>query len=230
LIPIVFIPGLLCSTEIFAPQVAALWPYGPVMVASTLEGATMAEMAAAILAAAPARFALAGISMGGYVCFEIMRQAPERVVKLALIDTTARPDTPEQTANRRALVAKARAGDFERVAVRALTALLHPARLGDPVLRATNARMARAVGLEGFARQQEAILARVDSRPSLVAIKVPTLIVVGEQDPVTPPDRAEEMARGIAGSRVVVVAECGHCSTLEQPGAVNEALMEWVVA
>lgn len=222
------VPGLLCSAEVFAPQVAALWPYGPVTVASTLEGATMEEMAAAILAGAPPRFALAGISMGGYLCFEILRRAPERVVKLALIDTTARPDTPEQTANRRALVAQARAGDFEGVAMRSLTALLHPARQDDGVLRATNARMARAVGVEGFARQQEAILGRPDSRPSLAAIKAPTLIVVGEQDAVTPPDRAEEMAREIAGSRVVVAAECGHLSTLEQPQAVNQALIEWI--
>ncbi|MDF2799889.1 MAG: putative hydrolase or acyltransferase of alpha/beta superfamily, partial [Devosia sp.] len=111
--PIMLVPGLLCSAEIFAAQATALWPYGPVTIASTLEGSTMAEMAAAILAAAPPRFALAGISMGGYICFEIMRQAPERVVKLALLDTSARPDTPEQTAVRRERLARAKAGEFE---------------------------------------------------------------------------------------------------------------------
>ena len=96
--PIVFVPGLLCSAEVFAPQVAAMWPYGPVTIASTLDCKTVPEMAAAILAAAPPRFALAGISMGGYICFEIMRQAPERVIKLALLNTSARPDTPTSIA------------------------------------------------------------------------------------------------------------------------------------
>ena len=112
--PIVLVPGLLCSAEIFAAQAIALWPYGPVTIASTLEGGTMAEMAAAILAAAPPRFALAGISMGGYVCLEIMRQAPERVEKLALLDTSARPDTPDQTAVRRERLARAKAGELKR--------------------------------------------------------------------------------------------------------------------
>src|SRR4051794_28223718 len=100
--PTVLVPGLLCSAEVFGPQIAALWPHGPVTVASTLEGDTIAAIAAAIVAAAPPRFALAGISMGGLICLEIMRQAPERVIKLALLDTSARPDTPEQTAQRRA--------------------------------------------------------------------------------------------------------------------------------
>src|ERR1700733_4137734 len=95
--PIVLVPGLLCSAEVFVPQVAALWPFGPVTVASTLEGKTMSEIAAAILATAPPSFALAGISMGGYICFEILRQAPERILKLALLDTSARPDTAEQS-------------------------------------------------------------------------------------------------------------------------------------
>src|ERR1700730_4786503 len=104
--PIVLVPGMLCTTEIFASQIAALWPYGSVTVASTLEGETIAEMAAAILAAAPPRFALAGISMCGYIELEIMRQAPERVIKLALLDTEARADTPAQTAQRRALLAQ----------------------------------------------------------------------------------------------------------------------------
>ena len=92
MIPIVLIPGLLCSAEVFAPQVAALWRYGPITVASTLEGKTMAEIAAAILATAPPRFALVGISMGGHISLEIMRQAPERVIKLALLDTRAPGD------------------------------------------------------------------------------------------------------------------------------------------
>jgi pimeloyl-ACP methyl ester carboxylesterase len=206
LINILFVPGLLCSAEVFAPQVAALWPYGPVTVASTLVGTTISAISAS-------RF---------------MRRAPERVIKLAPLDTSALPDTPEQITQRRDLVSQARTGDFEAFLAQALTAILHPAHQNDPVLRATNVRMALAVGLDGLARQEEAAITRVDSRPSLAAIKVPTLVLVGDRDPLTPPDRAEEIASAIPGARLVVVPECGHGSTLEQSEAVNRALFEWI--
>jgi pimeloyl-ACP methyl ester carboxylesterase len=225
--PVVLIPGLLCSAEVFAPQVAALWPYGPITVASTLEGETIAEIAAAILAAAPPRFALAGISMGGFICLKIMRRAPERVIKLALLDTSARPDTSEQSAQRRTLVAQARTGDFEALLAQALSGILHPAHQNDPALREINVRMGLTVGVEGLARQVEAVIARIDSRPGLSAISVPTLVLVGDRDLLTPLDRAEEMAAAIPDARLVVVSECGHGSTLEQPEAVNRALIAW---
>ena len=226
--PIVLVPGMLCTTEIFASQIAALWPYGSVTVASTLEGDTIAEMAAAILGAAPPRFALAGISMGGYIELEIMRQAPERVLKLALLDTEARPDTPAQTAQRRALLAQVNTANFETLLALALPAIVHPARQDDAVLRETNVRMGLAVGIDRWARQAEAVMARIDYRPSLPAISVPTLVLVGDSDTFTPPDRSEEMAAAIPGARLVVVPECGHASTIEQPDAVNRALIEWI--
>ncbi len=226
--PIVLVPGLLCSAEVFAPQAAALWPYGPVTIASTLKGETIPEMASAILAAAPPRFALGGISMGGYICLEIMRQAPDRVIKLALIDTSARPDTPEQIPQRRALVAQARNGNFEALLAQVLGGILHPAHQNDKALREINVRMGLTVGVDGLARQTEAVIARIDSRPYLAAISVPTLILVGDRDLLAPPDRSEEMAAAIPGARLVVVPECGHGSTLEQPEAVNRALIEWI--
>ena len=226
--PILFVPGLLCSAEMFEVQAAALWPLGPTTVASTLEGGSVEEAAGRILETAPPRFALAGISMGGYISFEIMRQAPERVARLALLDTTARPDTPEQTAQRRLTLEQARTGDFLSTALASLTNLLHPARRGDPALRQINERMARAVGLDGFARQLELIISRPDSRPSLSAIAVPTLVLVGDADALTPIDRAQEMAGNISGSRLVVVPECGHLSTIEQPHKVASALLDWM--
>lgn len=228
MIPVVLVPGLLCTAEIFAPQIAALWRFGPVTVASTLGGDTMAEIARSILRHAPPRFALAGISMGGYISFEIMRQAPERVVKLALLDTSAREDTPQQTEGRRTLVAQTRAGDFEALVGPVLASLLHPTRRDDPELREINARMARTVGLEGFARQQEAIIGRIDSLPSATAISVPTLVLVGNEDLLTPPERAEEIVAAIPDARLVVVPRCGHCSTIEQPEIVNRAMVEWI--
>lgn len=226
--PIVLVPGLLCTAEAFAPQIAALWPHGPVTIASTLEGRTIVEIAAEILDAAPPRFALAGISMGGYISFEMMRQAPERISRLALLGTSARPDTPDQIARRRALVAEARNENFEALLAQIYDAILHPAHQGDRALRATNVRMGLTVGVEGMARQLEAIIGRSDSRPSLPDINVPTLVLVGDSDPLTPPEHSREIAEAILGARLVVVEICGHASTLERPEAVNHALIEWL--
>ncbi|QYF87567.1 alpha/beta fold hydrolase [Brevundimonas sp. PAMC22021] len=228
--PILLIPGLACTAELFAPQIPALWPRGPVTIASTLSGETMAEIAAAILHEAPPRFALGGVSMGGYVSLEILRQGPERVLKLALIDTTARPDTPEMSRLRRASVAQARSGGFEPVLRQSTPNLLHPDHRADAALIETHVRMGLSVGVEAFARQQAAIIGRIDSRPHLPAITVPTTVMVGDRDLLTPPDRAEEMAAAIPGARLVVIADSGHASTLEQPDAVNRALLDWLDA
>ena len=226
--PIVFVPGLLCSAEIFGPQIAALWPHGPVHVASTLEGSTIAEIAAAILAAAPPSFALVGLSMGGYISLEIMRQAPERVKRLALLDTSARPDTPEQTELRRASIAQAKAGNFAAVLEQALEAGLRPGVWNNFEVRQLYRRMGMTIGPESFSRHQEAIIARIDSRPSLSRIVVPTLVLVGDIDQLTPPDRAKEIAAAIPGARLVEIPECGHGSTLDQPEAVTRALIQWL--
>lgn len=230
MIPIVLIPGLACTAEVFAPQTAALWPRGPVMIASTMEGDSIAAMAAAILRDAPPRFALGGISMGGYVSLEIMRQAPERVVKLALLDTSARSDTPEQMDARRLLNERVANGELEVVLAQVTPNLLHPNHRNRQDLIDVQVRMGRDVGSEGFIRQEAAITQRIDSRPHLSNIKVPTLVLVGDKDPLTPPDRSKEIAVAISGARLVVVPDCGHASTLEQPDAVSAALLEWVSA
>jgi pimeloyl-ACP methyl ester carboxylesterase len=228
MIPTVLIPGLACTSDLFAPQLAALWTHGAVMVASTLEGATMAEIAGAILAQAPPRFALAGLSMGGYVSLEIMRQAPERVARLALLDTSARPDAPAQTEARRALIARARRGEFEAVLAEAAPNLLHPDHRDDQALIRVQTRMGRCVGAEAYCRQQEAIIGRADWRPHLAKIAVPTLVLVGDEDRLTPPDRAKEMADVIPGASLTVIRDAGHLSTLEQPTAVHQALTHWL--
>ena len=225
--PVVLVPGLLCSSEIFAAQIPALWPSGPVTVASTLEGQTIGEVAASILCEAPPRFALAGISMGGYICFEIMRQAPSRVSKLALIDTSARPDTIEQTDARLQALAQAKTR-FMAVALLGLTSLLHPRRRGDPDLLDINRRMARAVGLEGYERQLRIAISRPDSRPLLGAIEVPTLVLVGDSDPLTPLAHSREIASAVGGAKLKVVPDCGHLSPIERPGQVSEALGWWI--
>jgi pimeloyl-ACP methyl ester carboxylesterase len=226
-IPVVLVPGLLCSSEIFATQVQRLWVLGPVTVASTLECDNIESAAASILRDAPPRFALAGISMGGYLSLEIIRQAPSRVLKLALLDTSARPDTVEQTAARLRTLERARTS-FTAVALLELERLLHPRRRGHPDIVEINLRMARAVGLEGYERQLGIAISRPDSRPFLDSIDVPTLVLVGDCDPLTPPDLSQEIVSAIRGAELGIVSDCGHLSPIEQPEQVSEALARWI--
>ena len=188
----------------------------------------MSAIAQRILAQAPPRFALVGLSMGGYVAFELLRQAGDRVVKLALLDTTARPDLPEQTEQRKLQIEMARNGRFDDIARLLFPRFVAVAHQGDRTLKRIVRTMADETGAEAFVRQQTAIMNRVDSRPSLAGIACPTLVVVGEQDVLTPPDRAAEIAAGIPHARQVVVPDCGHLSTLEQPEALTQALVDFL--
>jgi pimeloyl-ACP methyl ester carboxylesterase len=226
--PIVLIPGLLLTARFYGEQLPALWRFGPVTVADHTRGDSMATIAEQILATAPPRFALAGLSMGGYLAFEIMRREPQRVTRLALLDTSARPDTPEQTQSRRALMALAGAGRLDEVVDHLLPLFVHPDRLDDEPLCATVREMARATGADAFIREETAIIGRPDSRPDLAAIRCPTLVVVGDSDVLTPPDCAAEIASGIDGARLVTVADCGHLSPLERPEPVTRALVAWL--
>ena len=227
-LPIVLIPGLLGSPRLYAEQIPHLWRLGPVTVADHTRDESMAGIARRILSAAPPRFALAGISMGGYISFEVLRLAPERVLKLALLDTTARPDLPGQSEVRRAQIAQVQSSGFDPMITEAFPTWVHPARRDDQALRAVAFAMANDVGVDGFARQQRANIGRADSRPSLASIRCPTLVLVGEEDGLTPPDRAAEIARGIPDSRLVRIPDCGHMSVLEQPRKVTEALLEFL--
>jgi pimeloyl-ACP methyl ester carboxylesterase len=229
-LPVVLIPGLLDSARLYAQQIPALWRTGPVTVAEPTHDDNMAAIARRILASAPPRFALAGLSMGGYVAFEIWRQAPQRIARLALLDTSARADTPEQSAGRRTQIALAAEGRFAEVVDLQFPRLVHRRRREDAALRALFGEMAADVGEAAFIRQQAATMGRVDSRPDLGRIRVPTLVLVGDGDELTPPERAAEIASGIAGARLVTVPDCGHLSTLEQPQAVTAALLEWLGA
>jgi pimeloyl-ACP methyl ester carboxylesterase len=229
-LPLVLVPGLNCSARLYAEQIPALWRFGPVMVADHTRDTGIAAIARRILAAAPPLFALAGLSMGGYIAFEIMRQAPHRVAKLALMDTGARPETAEQIARRQAPMAMARGGKLIEVADESFVFFVHPNRHGDVALRDTVRAMAEETGAQAFLRQQQAIMAWPDSRPGLSAIVCPTLVLVGAQDQGTPPELAEEIAAAIAGSRLVIVPDCGHLSTIERPQAVTAALVEWMQA
>jgi pimeloyl-ACP methyl ester carboxylesterase len=227
-LPILLIPGLNCSARLYADQIPALWRFGPVTVADHTRDDSMDAIAAGILAAAPPRFALAGLSMGGYLALAIMRQAPQRVQKLALLDTSARPESPEQTARRKPQIALAQNGRFAEVPALQFPFFVHRNRQGDDALRTRVRLMAEETGAEAFLRQQHALITRADARPLLATIKCPTLVLVGDGDELTPPALSRELADGIAGSRLVIVADCGHLSTMERPEAVNRALVEWM--
>jgi pimeloyl-ACP methyl ester carboxylesterase len=226
-LPLVLVPGLLCSARLYASQIAALWPFGQVAVADHRRDDTMEAIARRVLADAPPHFALAGLSMGGYIAFAMMRLAPERIAKLALLDTSARPDLPEQKAGREKFIAMAQAGKLNDVVGTLTPKFLHRQ---DEGLKSIVREMAAETGADAFVRQQKAIMSRQDSRPLLSEIGCPTLVLVGDSDELTPPELAKEIAADILGSTLVVVPNGGHLSTLEQPEAVNAALSDWLKA
>ncbi len=226
--PILLVPGLNCTAEIYAHQVPALWQFGPVTIADHTEGNSMREIAAAILRDAPPKFALVGFSMGGYLAFEMLRQARGRVLKLALLDTSARPDTPEGAEKRRAAIALTEQGKFNLALAQSFPNAVHPDHVGNAALKALHVRMATANGGETYIRQQTAIIGRPDSRPELGAIEVPTLVVVGDKDAITVPDAAREMAAGFAEARLEVVTRAGHMALVEQHATVTAAMVEWL--
>lgn len=228
--PILLVPGLNCSPRLYAPQMPALWRFGPVTVADHTRDETMAAIATRILEAAPRRFALAGLSMGGYIALEIVRQAAGRVAKLALLDTGSRADTPEATAKRHANIALADSGRFTEIIDPQFPLYVHPSRANDAALKAEYLAMCHDVGPQAYVRQQKAIITRMDSRPLLPGIKCPTLVLVGAQDAATPPALSEEMAAAIPGARLAQIPECGHLATMERPAAVTRELVAWMSA
>lgn len=227
-LPILLVPGLLCSARLYAAQIPALWPYGQVTVANHRRDDQIGAIAARILSEAPPHFALAGLSMGGYIAFAMLRQAPKRIAKLALLDTQPRADTPEQTAGRKTQIEMAQSGRFNEIPELSIPRFLHRDRQNDDRLTAIVRQMAQDTGPEAFVRQQKAIMSRPDSRPLLSSIRCPTLVLVGDGDLATSPEINKEIADGISGSKFVVVPDCGHLSTLEKPEAVNAALADWL--
>jgi pimeloyl-ACP methyl ester carboxylesterase len=226
----VLAPGLNCTRRLFEPQIAALGRNREIVLADHARDDDMAAIARRLLAGTPERFALAGLSMGGYLALEVIRQAPERVTRLALLDTNARADTDEQRRNREREIALAEGGRFREACDARWEKSVHPDRLADPELRRTYDLMAEETGPAVFVRQLRAIMSRRDSRPMLPEIGVPTLILVGDADALTPPTQAQEMAALIPGATLVMVTACGHLSTLERPQAVTDALAAWLEA
>lgn len=227
---VVFASGQLLTAECWAPQVAGLSQDYDLRFADHTRDETIAGMAGRLLDEAPARFHLAAHAMGGFTAFEVMRQAPERVLSLTLIATLAPNDGPAQTERRQGYIRLVEAGRFDEVVEERIPILVHPARREDAPLLTVVRRMAADTGAETFLRQQRAIMTRADSRPSLGAIRVPTLVIRGEQDGITTPEHQAEIVGGIPGARFEALPDCGHLPTLEKPVSTNRLLRDWLAA
>ena len=225
---LVLIPGLACTARLFEPQMAALGAERTILVADHTRDDSIPAMAARLLREAPERFAVAGLSMGGYIALEVLRQAPERVARLALLDTSARPDSAAASQDRERLIALAQAGHLEDIHSKLWPRLVHPNRQADQDLQEVVLGMMRETGVDAYIRQQRAIMARPDSRSLLPGIEIPTLVLVGEGDAITPPDIAREMAEMIEWASLVVIPGAGHLSAMEKPDLVTQAMRLWL--
>jgi pimeloyl-ACP methyl ester carboxylesterase len=226
---LVLVPGLLCDAALWRGQVEDLADIAQPWVADVTRDDSMTAMARRVLAEAPAgRFALAGLSMGGYVAQAIMREAPERVERLALLDTSAMADTAEQTTRRRGLIDLAEKGDFKGVTPRLLPLFVHPDRLSDKPLTDAVMAMTERVGKDAFLRQQRAIMGRPDNRPNLSKVHCETIVICGRQDQMTPLAWNEEIASLIPGAKLEIIEDCGHLTTMERPWETSVALRQWL--
>ena len=226
--PLVFLPGMMCDARLFAPQVTALSREMAVTVAPITMGERVEEMASALLGVLPAKFALAGLSMGGIVAMEILRHAPERVTRVALMDTNPLAETPQSAAGYEPLIVGARAGRFEDM----MRMILKPEHLapGPQRLQVMEqvAEMGRAMGPDVFIRQCRALQRRKDQQATLRRIKMPALVLCGEHDGLTPVKRHTFMAELIPYARLEIVPDAGHLPTLEQPEVVTAILRHWM--
>jgi len=232
---VILIPGLLCDGSVWAHQAAALGALTAVQLVEHTEIDSLGAMAESIIAGAPARFAVAGHSMGGRVAFEILRRVPDRVAALALLDTGFRPLARGEAGEREAagryrLLEQARIEGMRAMGGQWLSQMVfaprqHENSLMEPLLQMIERRTPAQ-----FAAQIHALLERPDAGPLLETVRCPTLVLCGRDDAWAPCAQHEEMAARIEGSRLVIVPECGHMSTVERPQAVTDALTEWLEA
>lgn len=227
-LPLVLLPGMMCDARLFGPQINALSPSRPVGVGDLTGHDSMAALAAEVLAQAPERFALAGLSMGGIVAMEVIRQAPGRVARLALLDTNPRAELPEAKARRAPQIEKVRRGGLREV----MRDEMKPNYLTEGPFRADILDLCMAMALdlgpEVFVRQSVALRDRPDQQETLRRVRVPTLILCGRHDVPCPVERHELMHGLIQGSTLRIIEGAGHLSTLEQPAAVTAALWAWL--
>ena len=226
--PLVLLPGMMCDARLFGPQIEALSSVRPLHLATITDHDTMEALATEVLANAPPRFALAGLSMGGIVAMDVLRQAPERVDRIALLDTNPKAEAEVIRQARAPQIARAQVGDLRAV----MRDELMPYYLADgpdrrPILDLCM-DMAEALGPDVFVRQSRALQSRPDQQETLRGVTVPTLVLCGEEDRLCPLHRHELMHALMPGSRLEVIAGAGHLPTLEKPAETSAALLEWL--
>jgi len=227
--PLYLIPGLGSDAAVWDRTAAALGSAAECRIADTFTEDTLGAMAARLLRDAPPRFALAGLSMGGMVALEVMRQAPQRVTRLALFDTNAAPDDDAARAARVATRDRLRQIEaFTAVPEAAWSYLVHPEAV--PRVAGAMTAMMQRVSPAAYAQQIDAVLAREDLRPVLAQIAVPTIVVIGDADRVTPRAMSDALVAGIADARLIVVERCGHLPPLELPNESARILQDWLAA
>lgn len=226
-LPIVLITGQLLTDEVWEPLINA-WSDRKVIIADNQHGETIEEMAQNLLDNAPAEFILIGHAMGGFVAFDVMRRAPERVAKLALLSTLASADGPAQTARRQGYIDLVESGQFDQVVEERIPILFPEAKRDDERFLIIARRMAADTGADTFLRQQRAIMARSDSRPGLQEITVPTLLIWGDQDGITTRAHHDEILQGIPHARLEIIKGAGHLTTVEMPEVVEPVLTRFI--
>jgi pimeloyl-ACP methyl ester carboxylesterase len=225
---LLLIPGLVCDAAVWRHQVAHLAEVAEVHVPPVTEGESMVEMARIVLDAAPPKFALAGFSMGGYIALEMFRQAPERITRLALLDTSARADTPEKAAWRRTAISRCENGKFAAVIEGLMPMLLHPDQQSGPLPPFVR-DMAARVGVKAFVRRHRAIGMRPDSRDLLGAAKQPVRAICGREDGMSTIAEHVEIADLAPHARFSIIEQCGHMTILERPQAATALLRDWLL-
>ncbi len=227
---LVFACAHLTDERLYAAQVAALEGAYDCAVFAFREHDSLGAMAEELLARAPPRFTLVGLSLGGYLAFEIIRRQLDRVARLVLMDTTAVADTDARRAGRLADIATVKERGIEALIPALPARWLLPAHVGRVELTTLMSEMARSIGARGQFNQQTAMLGRPDSHADLERVKVPTLVLCGREDPVTPVGDHEAIAARVSGARLEIVERCGHLSAIEQPESVNRVLTNWLRA
>ncbi len=232
---LMLLPGLMCDAAVWAPQVDGLADVADLRVVHYGLSESLTAMAQQVLEAAPpGPFAMAGHSMGGRVAFEVLRLAPERVARVALLDTGVHPLAggeagEKERAGRMALLQIARTQGMRAMGRQWAAGMVHPDHRAAPVFEAILQMLERS-NPEQFAGQIQALLGRPDAAPQLGNIRCPTLVLCGREDLWSPPQHHQAMADRIAGAVLEVIEHCGHMSTMEQPEAVNQALRRWLQA
>ena len=225
---LVFLPGMMCDARLFGPQIAEMSADTAVMVAPITQGERVEQIASQLLDLLPQRFALAGLSMGGIVAMEVLRRAPERVARIALLDTNPLPETPQVAAAREPQIVAVKAGRMlevmrDEMKPNYLAPGPHRGDVLDLVMD-----MARALGPDVFVRQSRALQRRSDQQTTLRKCKVPALILCGAHDALCPVKRHEFMAELIPNATLRIMEQSGHLPTLEQPQETTQALREWL--